>query len=92
MLYGAGATIFMGARSADKNKRAIKTIEAEIPQGKGRMIDLRLDLSDLSSIKTSAEKLISQSDRLDVVVHNAGIMTPPVGSKTELVCSRGGIL
>ena len=87
MLYGAGATVFMGARSAEKNKQCIKSIQAEFPKSKGELIDLRLNLADLSSIKKSAEEFLGKAQRLDVLVHNAGIMTPPVGSKTELVIS-----
>ena len=85
MLYGAGATIFMGARSIEKNQEAIQTIRAELPQARGQLIDLRLNLADMSSIKGSAQDFLGKAERLDVLVHNAGVMTPPVGSKTELV-------
>lgn len=48
---------------------------------------LNLDLADLKSIPKAAQEFLSKEDRLDVLVHNAGLMTPPAGSKTELVSS-----
>lgn len=43
---------------------------------------LKLDLADLPTIKGSVEDFMSREQRLDVLTNNAGVMTPPVGSKT----------
>ncbi|KAF8242770.1 short-chain dehydrogenase [Wilcoxina mikolae CBS 423.85] len=44
---------------------------------------LQLDISDLSTIKISAETFASQENRLDVLWNNAGVATLSVGSKTK---------
>ena len=85
MMYAAGGTVFMGARSAERNAQCIETIRSEARSSSaGTMVHLSLDLSNLGSIKASAEEFLQKADRLDVLVHNAGIMTPPAGSKSSL--------
>lgn len=85
MLYRAGAKVYIASRSPEKVKQAIKTIKSDGKSSSGKLIALHLDLSDLSSIKQSANEFLAAEERLDVLVHNAGIMTPPTGSKTKLV-------
>ena len=80
MIYAAGGTVFMGARSEDRNAQCIQTIQASCPDSQGSMIHLSLDVSDLAAVKRAAGEFLAQADRLDVLVHNAGIMTPPAGS------------
>lgn len=85
ILYGAGARVYIAARSTDKITEAIKNIKADIPSSSGKLSALTFDLADLSSIKQSAHNFLNAEGTLDVLVHNAGVMTPPVGSKTKLV-------
>lgn len=47
------------------------------------MIFLKLVLDDLSTIKATAEEFLAKESRLDVIWNNAGVMTPPQGSKTK---------
>jgi len=73
-LAGKNARVIIGCRSQAKAQQAKSDIEAEY---KNADIDVvELDLSDLASIKTAAEK-IQQEERLDVLINNAGIMVPP---------------
>lgn len=39
----------------------------------------------VASIKTSAQEVLRQETRLDILIHNAGVMRPPAGSTTNLV-------
>ncbi|KAL2831124.1 NAD(P)-binding protein [Aspergillus cavernicola] len=86
ILYSKNATVYIAARSADKADKAIAAIKrsAECSGSRGRLVFLSLDLSDLTSIKASAENFLQSEDRLDILIHNAGVMTPPPGSKTKL--------
>jgi retinol dehydrogenase 12 len=83
ILYGAGATVYVAGRSEEKGKKALASIKAANSTSRGQLKFLLLDLNDLSSIKRSAETFLSQADRLDVLVNNAGIMAAPSGTKTK---------
>ena len=85
MLYGLNGTVYIAARSKAKIDAATKTIESQVRTKTGRVEGLQLDLANLSSIGDSARDFLAREDRLDVLVHNAGLMTPPAGSKTNLV-------
>lgn len=87
ILYSKNASVYVAARSSDKATKAIESIKSS-PEGankKGKLVFLSLDLSDLSSIKSSADQFLREESRLDILIHNAGVMTPPAGSKTKLV-------
>lgn len=88
MLYGLNGTVYVAARSAEKIQAAINTIKSQVRTKNGRVEALQVDLADLASIGHSAREFLLKGERLDVLVHNAGLMTPPAGSKTGLVSSR----
>jgi retinol dehydrogenase 12 len=48
---------------------------------------LILDLADFPTIKKAVNEFLQTEDRLDVLVHNAGLMTPPADNKSKLVSS-----
>jgi NAD(P)-dependent dehydrogenase (short-subunit alcohol dehydrogenase family) len=64
-----GFRVFLGARNAKAGRTA-----AEKLSGDGEVIFLEIDLSNEKSIRAAAEELSRQSDRLDVLVNNAGIL------------------
>ncbi|OHF02116.1 hypothetical protein CORC01_02695 [Colletotrichum orchidophilum] len=82
ILYGSNATIYIATRSSTKIAAAIKTIKSLLPSSRGRLESLVLDLADLTTIKPATELFLAKETRLDVLVHNAGVMMPPSGSKT----------
>jgi len=47
-----------------------------VPNSGGQIIFLRLDLGDLTTIKSSAEEFLRGNERLDVLWNNAGVMVP----------------
>lgn len=83
ILYLKNAKVYMAARSEDKATKAIQGIKSRVPNSKGQLIYLHLDLDDLATIKPTAEKFLAENDRLDVLWNNAGVMAPPQGSKTK---------
>jgi len=77
--------VYLGSRDEDKALKAIKEIKSS-PADKastGQLDFLFLDLSDLSTIKSSAAVFTSKESKLDVLWNNAGVMMPPQGSKTK---------
>lgn len=82
ILYSKNATVWIAARNDEKGANAIASIKEAHPLSNGRLEYMHLDLSDLSTIKASAEAFLTKEQRLDVLFNNAGVMFPPHGSKT----------
>ncbi|WP_414938695.1 SDR family NAD(P)-dependent oxidoreductase [Amycolatopsis sp. cmx-11-51] len=69
-LAGSGATVLLGSRNAAKAAAAMTSIRSRVPDTS--LGHLRLDLSDLASLKSSVDTL--EIERLDAVVCNAGVL------------------
>lgn len=83
ILYRKNGTVYIAGRDPEKGAKAVLALRADCPASVGRLEFLPLDLADLSSIKVSADLFKSKEDRLHVLTNNAGVMRPPVGSKTK---------
>lgn len=70
-LARTGATVILACRNPGKAAAAITSIRTHVPDA--RLQHLHLDLSDLSSIKSTADAL--EAPVLDAVVCNAGVLT-----------------
>ncbi|EXJ86406.1 hypothetical protein A1O3_03357 [Capronia epimyces CBS 606.96] len=68
--------IFLAARNESKAKAAIASIKSQISEDVD-VEHLPVDLTSLPSIKNAADRVISRSNRLDILVLNAGIMAVP---------------
>lgn len=73
-LYKTGATLFLTARNLAKAKSALGDL-AESP----RVTLLELDLESLDSVRSCAKEFLSRSQKLNILICNAGVMTPPEG-------------
>jgi NAD(P)-dependent dehydrogenase (short-subunit alcohol dehydrogenase family) len=69
--------VYLAARSKAKYDAAMKDISAAAPNANVRYLEL--DLASLGSVKKAANSFLSENDRLDVLVNNAGIMAHPHG-------------
>ncbi|TKX21456.1 short-chain dehydrogenase-like protein 12 [Elsinoe australis] len=67
--------VFLAARTASKAHAAIEEIKRETPDA--RIEFLQLDLGDLNAVAKAAADFKSRSDRLDILMNNAGIMAVP---------------
>ncbi|RMZ81494.1 hypothetical protein DV738_g2238, partial [Chaetothyriales sp. CBS 135597] len=78
--------IFLAARSEAKAKDAIADISTQLKPTVADVADiiewLPLDLASLPSVKAAAERVAARTDRLDLLILNAGIMAVPPG-KTD---------
>lgn len=68
-LATTGAVVVLGSRDTAKADAAMASIRSRVPGARVR--HLRLDLADLSSLRTAVDGL--DLGRLDAVVHNAGV-------------------
>ena len=71
-----GFRVFLGARKADAGEAAAEKLRSEA----GRAVDkadvtfIQIDVSKPDSIRRAAEEFSKQSNRLDALVNNAGIL------------------
>lgn len=69
-----GATVHLLVRDEVKGRGVLDGIRAELP---GAEVHLEVcDVSDLADVRRFAEDLVSRTESLDVLVHNAGAMPP----------------
>lgn len=82
-----GFTVWVGSRDAARGRKAVDELVAE---GLDARL-LALDVGSDDSVAAAAKALARETDRLDVLVNNAGVLTsmttPPSEDATELVKS-----
>ena len=59
----------------NKSYKAIEEIEKACPSSEGKLVYLKLDLGDLTTIKASADEFLSKESRLNVMFLNAGVVS-----------------
>jgi NAD(P)-dependent dehydrogenase (short-subunit alcohol dehydrogenase family) len=74
-LSAAGADVVMAIRNRAKGEAAIGEIRATVPDA--RLSIKPLDLSSLSSVAALGEQLNADGRPIDILINNAGVMTPP---------------
>ncbi|MEK2493872.1 oxidoreductase [Kitasatospora purpeofusca] len=70
-----GGQVILAVRDEAKGRRAAAEITAAQPGA--RLEVRRLDLADLDSVRSFADRLRADGTRPDVLVNNAGVMAPP---------------
>ncbi|MEH6682726.1 MAG: SDR family oxidoreductase [Sediminicola sp.] len=74
-LSSAGWNVIVMGRNAQKGARAIANIHRVNPKAKVRFE--KIDLADLSSIKDFASRMTAKGQAINLLINNAGVMTPP---------------
>ncbi len=80
-LARAGSEVVVAGRSPERGAAAVATIRSQAPTATVRFEPV--DLASLESIARFGERLRSQTDRLDLLVNNAGVMAPPRRQETR---------
>jgi NAD(P)-dependent dehydrogenase (short-subunit alcohol dehydrogenase family) len=74
-LAAKGADVVLAVRNLEKGKAAVDLITRTNP---GVNVAVQeLDLTSLDSIRAAADELKSRHDSIDLLINNAGVMTPP---------------
>jgi len=81
VLAEKGATVVMACRNLEKANPKADEIRRAHPGAKVEV--MRLDLSDLDSVRQFAEAFRAKYSRLDLLINNAGIMVPPYGKTAQ---------
>jgi NAD(P)-dependent dehydrogenase (short-subunit alcohol dehydrogenase family) len=80
-LAGAGADVIMAIRSRPKGEAAITEIRRTVPAAK--LTIKSLDLASLESVAALGEELNAEGRPIDILINNAGVMTPPQRQTTN---------
>jgi len=73
-LYQTGAKLYLTSRNVEKGQAAIKSIIKDAPAGQ-KIEFLNMDLGDLDSVRSAAAEFKSRSNRLNILINNAGKST-----------------
>jgi NAD(P)-dependent dehydrogenase (short-subunit alcohol dehydrogenase family) len=76
-LAGVGAQVIMAARPGAKLDAAVAAVKEKCPAA--QIDGVALDLTDFDSIRACAAAVTSLTDKLDLLINNAGIMAVPFG-------------
>jgi len=80
-LARAGGDVIIAGRNPQKGAEAVRRIKESAPQAS---ITLEIvDLASLASIEALAKRLKETRDHIDVLINNAGVMTPPTRQTTK---------
>ena len=79
-LARAGAEVIMAGRNPEKGAEGVARVRRQVPTANVRF-EL-VDLASLASIAALGARLRAERDRLDVLINNAGVMTPPTRQET----------
>jgi NAD(P)-dependent dehydrogenase (short-subunit alcohol dehydrogenase family) len=77
----AGADVVMAIRNRAKGEAAIDKLRADVPEAK--LTIKHLDLCSLNSVAGLGEELVAEGRPVDVLINNAGVMTPPRREETN---------
>ncbi|WP_114963792.1 SDR family oxidoreductase [Tritonibacter mobilis] len=82
ILLTKGAKVVMLNRSAERSRAAVATLRAEFgPQAEVDFI--RMDLSDLSSVREASAQILAAVPRIDALIQNAAIAQVPTRQLTK---------
>lgn len=80
-LSRAGAEVILAGRNPGKGAEAVAAIHQVVPSARVRFE--AIDLASLASVAAFADRIAGQTDRLDLLVNNAGVMRPPRRMTTD---------
>lgn len=77
-LLESGATLYLTARDLAKAKVALGDV---LQSGRAHLLEL--DLNSLESVRKCADAFLAKSDRLNLLIANAGVMATPEGRTAD---------
>jgi len=72
-----GAQVFVGVRGAERARETAAQIASAADVPLSKVVGLHLDLSKLKDVKQFASAVLQQTDRIDILANNAGVMFCP---------------
>lgn len=76
-----GMKVVMACRNLEKAEQAKAQMMAEVPDA--ALAVMHLDLSELGSVRSFAQKFLQDYSQLNLLINNAGIMFPPYSATAD---------
>jgi NAD(P)-dependent dehydrogenase (short-subunit alcohol dehydrogenase family) len=76
-LHATGGTVFATGRDVKKTQAVIDEIYAKDPDNKAPIHLIEMKLDSLASVRAGVEEVLKKSDKLNVLVLNAGVCLCP---------------
>ncbi|KAI1262810.1 short-chain dehydrogenase [Xylariaceae sp. FL1019] len=78
------AKVYIGARNTSKAQSAIQEMKTENPNiGDHQLVPFVADLGDLRAVQISAQALLDAEHKLDILVHNAAVISMPLEMNSD---------
>src|ERR1700678_2936211 len=77
------AQVVGAARDLNKAKAATEPVRTDAAANGGSFELIELDLANLKSVRTCADRLLANDEPFDVVIANAGVMATPFGHTVD---------
>ncbi|CAD0105867.1 unnamed protein product [Aureobasidium uvarum] len=75
--------VYLAARTSQRGNAAIEEIEKDVPSARGKIHYLEVDMASFASVNRAAARIVSENDRLDILMNNSGIADAPSSSTTD---------
>ena len=82
-LYSTGAHLYLPVRDVSKGEQVADNIRHSLPDSRGRIDVLHVELDSLHSVRECAATFLARSSKLHVLVCNAGVMATPAGTTVD---------
>ncbi|PSN68324.1 NAD(P)-binding protein [Corynespora cassiicola Philippines] len=82
-LHTTGAHVFGTVRNLPKGQKVVSDILSENHKTGGKITLLEIDTANLATVRAGAKAFLEQSDRLNAIIANAGIMAVPEGKTVD---------
>jgi NAD(P)-dependent dehydrogenase (short-subunit alcohol dehydrogenase family) len=83
-LHVAGMTVYLGVRDLDRGQKVVDDIMQNADASNKAQVHLiKLSLDSLESVRQAAKDFLSHSQKLNVLVNNAGVMAAPEGRTVD---------
>ncbi|KAK2735364.1 putative short-chain dehydrogenase [Colletotrichum kahawae] len=80
-MHVTGADVYITVRDVSKGEEVAKDILSDGKPGKVEVI--KLDLGSFESVRQGAKEFLNKSDKLNVLINNAGVMACPKGKTVD---------
>ena len=81
--HATGARVLLTVRDLKKGQQLVDSILSDKKSSKAEILLIKMELSSLDSVRAGAQEILSKTDKLNVLVNNAGVMATPEGRTKE---------